>query len=266
MSLLALFQAMWLHWRPRQTTAPPQCAAFSTVGLGALFRLFHTLESIVQYFKGLQNCATDKQWNHTYAEISKGTVMLPKPVLTAFNLPWIQDSSPSLLVHWSHTILRERAKRQIFRAAQHGFLVGTIQKGMLYKLLFHAGIHISLQRVRWAFKDEHVQTYATFVCFLVLALLSSICHRKSTYILWKYLSTNITFIYMNRRIWEPVLATCKWLCPPRFKNWRSMQVNVSIIKNNRKQTGNRIKSSSQLGSSNQWHQGIAEVIHWWVLN
>lgn len=102
-----------------------------------------------------------------------------------------------------------------------------------------------------------------FLCFLVLALLSSICYGKSIYILWKH---NVTFMYMNRRIWKPALATGKWLCPPRFKNWRSMQVNVSIIKNNRKQTGNRIKSSSQLGSSNQWHQGIAEVIHWWVLN
>lgn len=104
------------------------------------------------------------------------------------------------------------------------------------------------------------------VCFLVLALLSSTCYRGSTSMLWKHLSTNITFMYMNRRIWKPVLATCKWVCPPRLKSWRSMQVNLSIIKNNRKQTGNRIKSSSQLGSSNQWHQGIAEVIHWWVLN
>lgn len=112
---------------PQQTAAPPRCAPFSTTGLLVLFRLSYTLESITQYFTGLQNCPTDKQWNHTYTEISKGTVMFPKPVLTAFNLPCIQNSSPSLLVHWSHTILHERVWCQIFRAAQHGLLTGTIQ-------------------------------------------------------------------------------------------------------------------------------------------
>lgn len=141
---------------PQQTTAPPQCAAFSTVGLLVLFRLSYMLESITRYFTGLQNCPTDKQWNHTYTEISKGTVTLPKPVLTVFNLPCIQNSSPSLLVRWSHTILHERAWCQILRAAQPGLLIGTIQIGTADKLLFHAA-------VRGALKNGHVQTYATFV-------------------------------------------------------------------------------------------------------
>lgn len=141
---------------PQQTAAPPQCATFSTTGLLVLFRLSYMLESITWHFTGLQNCPTDKQWNHTYTEISKGTVMLLKPVLTAFNLPCTQNSSPSLLVHWSHTILHERAWCQIFRAAQHRLLTGTIQTGTADKLLFHAA-------VRRALKNGHVQTYATFI-------------------------------------------------------------------------------------------------------
>lgn len=141
---------------PQQTTAPPRCATFSTIGLLVLFRLSYTLESVTQYFTGLQNCPADQQWNHTDTETSKGTPMLPKPVLTAFNLPCIQNSSPSLLVHWSHAILHERAWCQIFRAAQHGLLIGTIQIGTSDKLLFK-------QAARGALKKGHVQIHATFV-------------------------------------------------------------------------------------------------------
>lgn len=141
---------------PQQTTAPPRCATFSTTGLLVLCRLSDMLESITQSFTGIQNCPTDKQRNHTYTEISKGTVMLHKPVATAFNLPYIQNSSPPLLVHWSHTILYERAWCQTFRAAQHGLLIGMIQIGTADKLLFHAA-------VRGALKNGHVQIYATFV-------------------------------------------------------------------------------------------------------
>lgn len=46
---------------PQQTTAPPRCATFSTIGLLVLFRLSYTLESATQYFTGLQNCPADQQ-------------------------------------------------------------------------------------------------------------------------------------------------------------------------------------------------------------
>jgi len=44
-------------------------AAFSTLGLHVLFRSLHTSESITQYFKGLQNHATNQQQNHTYRNL-----------------------------------------------------------------------------------------------------------------------------------------------------------------------------------------------------
>lgn len=195
----------------------------------------------------------------THTGISKGTVILPKPASAVFNLLCIWDSSPIPSLHWSHTTLRERAQCQTFRTVP----IGTAQKGMLHKLLFHWDLHLCSE---WGLLPKtSMCKHMPHLFVFPQALLSHICYGKSIYILWKHLSTNI-FMYTSRRISELALATCKWLYPPRFKNQPSMQVNVSIIKNNRKQTGNRIKSSSQLGSSNQWHQGIAEVIHWWVLN
>lgn len=156
MSLHALFQAIWLHQSHSRPQHPlgvllsaPQDSLYY-VGYLICWKVSHNL---LQVFK---NCPTDKQRNHTYTEISKGTVMLHKPVATAFNLPYIQNSSPPLLVHWSHTILYERAWCQTFRAAQHGLLIGMIQIGTADKLLFHAA-------VRGALKNGHVQIYATFV-------------------------------------------------------------------------------------------------------